>query len=364
MHKRIIPYACFPLLANLLILPVLLSCEPDWASDDWTASPTPRSQQEAGGSYPIYEKDRDNPQDSEPSGTVSNPHTVPVYSIDELTYTGVKRYATGIPVNQSAACYGDYLVIVTKSRAQIHLYNLKSQELLATLEMEAGSGYDSMGSDLYHSNQSSFGTEFYDRNDPFPLLYISQHARQDKRCFVEVFRLILQREADSRDYIALEAECVQTIYFPPMSKDNALGNVNCVIASDSTMVTYSRNNTKTDENYGICRISCFAVPPVGEPEVYLEDTDILYSYPIEAPATNMQGGCIWNGGLIIGQGYKNAGYIYLNIIDLEKRELIERHDLLADGISWEPEGCFVYNRTVMLTAGTSLWKCLFEVRKP
>lgn len=56
-----------------------------------------------------------------------------------------------------------------------------------------------------------------------------------------------------------------------------------------------------------------------------------------------------NGKLYIGQGYPNANYVYLNVVDLREERLVKRYDLLAKGVDWEPEGCFQYDGNVMLS---------------
>ena len=63
----------------------------------------------------------------------------------------------------------------------------------------------------------------------------------------------------------------------------------------------------------------------------------------------MQGVCIQDGILYIGQGYNAVGYIYINIIDLDKQRLVRRFDLRQFGVYWEPEGCFYYSGNVMLS---------------
>ena len=142
-----------------------------------------------------------------------------------------------------------------------------------------------------------------------------------------------------------------------MSALNSLGNANCVIDKDKRiMYTYSRNNNIVDPNYGSCKISCFDIPDIKMDTVYLNGGDIKESYFLNCSAIYMQGGCIEGGFLYIGQGYKDAGFIYLNVIDLEKKKLDMRIDLLGKNIRWEPEGCFYYNGKVMLSAGTNIWE--------
>lgn len=276
------------------------------------------------------------------------------------SFAGVYLYASNSKGNQSSAAYGDYLVLVPKSRGYLHLYNLRTKKPVCSLKLTANTEFDYKGVDLYHCNQTTFGVDFYEPSDPFPLMYISQRAREDRRCFLEVYRLVPNREEGEDDYSSLDAKLVQTIFFPAMSFDNSLGNVNCAIDSQEHLVyTYSRNNTKGDDNYRECKISCFEIPRCDKDTVFLEDKDIKMSYMLGCSALNMQGGCILNGKLYIGQGYKSAGYIYLNVVDLKKKSL-QRIDLLDNGVTWEPEGCFTYNGNIMISTGKNIWEFHFD----
>lgn len=269
----------------------------------------------------------------------------------------IKKYASGIKGHQSAAVYGDYAFFVTDKRNHIYVYDLKGKKYLSDITLPAGSGKDFLGYTLYHSNQSTFGTERYDSSDEFPLLYISQRARKDRRCFVEAYRIQADWDDATSQYTSFSAELVQTIYFPAMTTENALGNVNMAIDPESgEMYTYSRNNNSGEENSGVCKISRFDLPDSHEPEVYLEDSDIKDSFYIDSSAINMQGGCIKDGILYIGRGFSSVGYIYLYAIDLNLRAEVARIDLLARLIHWEPEGCFFYNGCVMLSTVGSIWK--------
>jgi hypothetical protein len=281
--------------------------------------------------------------------------------VASLTITSINWFAGNSKSNQSAAASGDYLVLIPKSRSAIHLYNLKKKELLYTLQMNPGTGKDAWGDDLYHSNQATFGVDFYYPDDAFPLLYISQRAKSDKRCFLEVYRLIPSKQPEDEDYTTMEAELVQTIYFPTLTHNNSLGNVNCAIDNKKRlMYTYSRNNNSGEDNTGECKISCFKIPYLYDKTVMLEDSDILDSWMLGCKAINMQGGCIKDDILYIGQGYKSVGYIYLNIVDLKNRFLSKRIDLLDIGITWEPEGSFTYNGNLMIASGANIWEIVIQ----
>ena len=246
--------------------------------------------------------------------------------------------------HQSAAAYGDYAFFVTKGRSKIHMYNLRKKSSLFVLKLK---GVDSK---IYHCNQCSFGIDKFDSSDPFPLLYISQNAKSDKRCFLEVYRILPVFDEELNDYSSFSISLVQTVFFPAMSSENSLGNVNCAIDTDEcVMYTYSRNNDSQDDNYGQCKITKFNIPDFREMNVYLEDESILSSFFVDCEAFNMQGGFVKNNVLYIGQGYLIAGYIILNIIDLKEQEILQRIDLQKCSVSWEPEGCFFYDGSVMIS---------------
>ena len=264
----------------------------------------------------------------------------------------VSYYAQNGIICQSVAVHGDYLFYVSDGRSVISLYHLKSKTLLCSKDLKGGTR------ELYHSNQASFGVDYYASDDIFPLLYISQRSNKEGRCFTEVFRILPSRDDNSMVISTFDVKLVQTIYYPVMSETNSLGNVNTVIDHENRlMYAYSRNNNKQETNYGMCKISCFKIPEVYQNEVYLEDIDIIDSYMLPCSAINMQGGCIKNGKLYIGQGSYSAGYILFNIVDLVDRQLEKQVDLIQQGFSEEPEGCFWYDGSPMIsTASGNIWR--------
>lgn len=264
---------------------------------------------------------------------------------EDVFYARISEYAGLDFKHQSAAVYGDFALFVEKDRMKICLYDLSQKTKIYTATVTPG-GNDK----IYHCNQSSFGTEKYDPSDPFPLLYISQRPKSGNRCFVEVFRIHPKYNNDQTTFVSFKVELVQAIYFPQMTKDNSLGNVNCVIdVNTGKMYTYSRNNSSADDNYLQCKISRFGIPDFRKQQVVLEDSDIEESFMIDTIAENMQGACIVDGFLYIGQGFPSVRYIYLNVVDLQQRKLVKRYDLLGSGIEWEPEGCFYYDGSIMLS---------------
>lgn len=271
----------------------------------------------------------------------------------------ISKYASGIRAHQSAAAYGDYAFFVTDKHTHFYMYNLKTKAYVYNLTYKGAGGTDFLGYTLYHCNQSSFGTDFYEEGDPFPLLYVSQHAKEDRRYFVEGYRILPVWNDSIGEYSSFKVELVHTIYFPPMSTENALGNINMAIdAENKQMYTYSRNNIGGEENSWVCKISQFDIPDIHQKVVYLEDSDIKRSFYIDSSAVNMQGGCIKDGILYIGRGYYSAGYIYLYAVNLDMEAEVARIDILSKLHHWEPEGCFFYNNHVMLSATGGIYEFL------
>ena len=303
---------------------------------------------------------------------------VPVaYTGDHIALEGASKYAYEVYSDnsyshQSSAAYGKYLFLVKDKLATVYMYNLQTKRVVAICNMTAHNETVSASSSsvLYHCNQSTFGTFKYDESDPFPLLYISQRAPSSTgRCFVTVFRLLPTMNSAGTEYNILKMEQVQTIYLPKSTFSNAMGNANFTIDPQTGYCyTYSRNNTTSASNYLNCRISKFASVKLSAEEVYLNDADILDSYEIfelnstkNISAMNMQGGFIWNNKLYISQGYPSCNFIYLRIVDLKTRKLINDIDLLGDGFPIEPEGFFRYGNDIMMSCnGSPIYKFYFE----
>lgn len=278
---------------------------------------------------------------------------------NEKLYT---LYAKNGMSAQSAACYGDYLVLVKKFVSKIGLYNLNTKKLLCTNQLQPWTELQG-GADIFHANNSSFGLQKFKESDPFPLLYVSHRVNNDKRGVLQVFRVLpLKSNGDKTDFDSLSVSLVQTIYYPMMTDENALGSPWTVIDKENNcMYTYSRNNRGKAKNKGICRISKFVIPPVDKNrEIYLSDDDILDSYEVGFKAPLSQGACIHKGKMYIAQGEPN-NYIWLRVIDLKKKELIESINLKKAGFPAEPEGCYIFDNHLMLSTGG---KRIFKINIP
>ena len=261
-------------------------------------------------------------------------------------------YAKNNVSSQSASNDGDYLVSVSKLVSKVGLYNLKTKKLLCIKKLQPWT--ELRGKiDIYHANNSSFGVQKFDALDPFPLLYVSHRENQKLRGVLQVYRILpFKSHEDIDDYDSLNVSLVQTIYFPKMTDENALGSPWTVIDKENNcMYTYSRNNRKEADNRGICRISKFYIPSIGEAkDIYLTDENIIESYEVDFKAPLSQGACIHKGMMYIVQGVSPEKYLWLRLIDLRRKKLLKTFNLKMAGFPTEPEGCFIYNNNLMISA--------------
>lgn len=263
---------------------------------------------------------------------------------------------------QSGDCYGDYLVTVARLEEKFGLYNLKTKKLLNVFRQNPKMEMKGK-TDVYHANNSSFGTQKYKKRDPFPVLYVSNRCNNAGRGVLDVYRLVPMISDGANDYDSLTVEQVQTIYYPKATDKNALGSPWTVIDRENNyMYTYSRNNRKKAANFGVCRISKFKIPSVGESkEVYLNDEDILDSYEVDFNASLSQGACIHNGKMYIAQGVSPNNYLWLRVVDLKEKKLVKTYNLKEAGFTAEPEGCYIYDGHLMLSTGG---KRIFKINIP
>ena len=275
--------------------------------------------------------------------------------------TSFKKVAGNGIVHQSAANYGKYLFMVQDKLAGITLYDLEKAKPLFHLSLTPYEerNYIGTGSVLYHCNNTSFGTEFFDRNDVFPLLYVTQRqVKESLRAFVVVLRIVPhfgpEQEIDS-----FSAERVQTIYMPGMSEKNRLGHPNIIIdRKRNDIVTYSRYNNSNSKYDQLGRITRLRLPSLrnanGEIQqtVYLDDKDITDSFDTEWNMTYAQGGFVQGDLLVIGQGFptKKHAPVNVRVIDLKKRKTVGTTNIYDMGFDDEPEGVFLYKGKVMVSS--------------
>ena len=239
---------------------------------------------------------------------------------------------------QGAASYKDYHFQFQHSNNKIFICNLSTKQYINTLELPAINSN--------HCNNISFSNIFYDKNDEFPLLYVSG-SRSGTHNHVQVYRITRYQE----DF---QFTKIQEITLPESSDYNFLYWTGVAMDNENNyMYVYA--------NYFNGQIAKFKIPNLNQTEVTLSNTDILELFPVWG-FTHQQGAIIKNNVMFVLDGAPRAGDTnYLRLISLkDKKDQIIYNMTEAGYGNLEYEGITFYNdSTILITANGN--KGLFSV---
>ena len=211
-----------------------------------------------------------------------------------------------------------------------------------------------------HANVATFGRTFYNKEDRFPLLYVSQCNREPINGRKDV--LYVERVANDLK----SSELVQTIYFK--DTDHLFGYaLQWVIDSDNNYL-YGYGNTVDNTNpLNHHRIVKFRIPKLNESTdgiVTLTNDDLLENYLIEdtyaAPFNPIgQGLFIKNGQLFMPTGFGNEKCpSILYVWNLETRTMQNVIDSTKATFG-ELEDCAYYKGDLIIHAQGDLFRLTF-----
>lgn len=263
-----------------------------------------------------------------------------------------------VSANQSAACYEKYLFLISDKLSQVILYDLEEKKVICKSKQEKRELLNGK-TVVYHCNQSCFGKERYQKDDMFPLLYISQRAKNNKTGgFISVMR-VQPVCNELGDITSVTLEEVQNIIFPVMDDTNCLGNPNAVIdVKHGWMYVYSRNLNSKAKNFNKGKVTKFKLPKFRkkgriQTEVCLTMNDVKDSFDTGCSLNSAQAGIYWNNKIYLTMGYpakiKSLNFIKFREIDLKKRTCTHTIDMMANGFKWEPEGMWMYDSRIMVS---------------
>ncbi|MBR1666849.1 MAG: hypothetical protein IJ693_01075 [Bacteroidaceae bacterium] len=264
-------------------------------------------------------------------------------------------YADNGVINQSATNYGKYLFIFEDKFASITLYDLSAKEIIYTLKLVPHPERNKT-SIVYHCNQCCFSKTKFHKNDSFPLLYLSQRRPNEQEgAFIDVIRII-PHITDKKQIDSFNIQKIQRIHLPKMTDKNSLGYPNIVVDSkNGVFYSYSRNNRINAENHWEAVITKFSIPDIkNNEEVYLTDEDIIDAFPLGISLYGAQGGFYRKNSIYFVQGFPTTSdpehnYVYFREINLKQKKVKRTVDMLNNGFKMEPEGCWFYNKKVMVT---------------
>jgi len=209
-----------------------------------------------------------------------------------------------------------------------------------------------------HANVASFGRTFYKKNDPLPLLYVSQAAKQTYKGYKDV--LFVERIAP--DFKS--SELVQTIYFDDVNKD--FGYALQWVVDETGKFLYGYGNTTKDRDIegNRHRIAKFNMPSLedsnAEGMVILKPDDMLENYTIEDYgykfATIGQGLFVWKDRLYMPVGAGSEEYpAFLYVWNLRTKKMEVAEDLNYSGMG-EPEDMSRFRSKFIISSVNGLYQ--------
>jgi len=249
---------------------------------------------------------------------------------------------TGVPFHQSMAISGDYVLFqaVEGESLYSYVYDINESSLVEKINLPLGK-YSTT-----HANCTCFGTEYYDGESLFPVLYVSQWDWRGTRG-VLVYNI-------KKDF---SAEMVQVISPKSIEKEViGSGDIDWVIDTDNNKLyafAYKLSGASTiiENNEEI--ITTFNLPPVRDnSEVLLSEADILDGFRCEI-LNYSQDKAYKDGKVYILSGGNKEQYSSMNnlwIIDLATKSIVWKENIYEDGLMHaEPEGLSFYGERLLLT---------------
>ena len=263
---------------------------------------------------------------------------------------------------QGGACFGNYLFVGHDRNTIMDVYDLSTRLFVCVMKMNTPEPRSRC-----HANTINFGSQFYKKNDEFPLLYVSSGysiSKIDDRSNVYVYRI--SKKIINDDSIAFNSELVQTI-----SIIGPGGWSECVSDIDNEALWF---------RYDRIAKRCYLKYPVPDVQLEIVEIDPAEKHAIDTIITrnfsvirHCQGMLCHEMNFFIPSGVPSWGEEpYLSIINLEKKDythIVNLYDLemfnrfrLRDN-NWEPEFFFFYNDDYFMGYRRAVYKLNMDMVK-
>ena len=252
---------------------------------------------------------------------------------------------------QGGACYDKYFFQGYSNNAALGVFDLDKKESLGKIDIT-----DPYPNSRIHVNTVNFGNQRYDKNDFFPLLYVSSGYKtgNNKISFIYVYRIL--RDVSSNGSELFSASLVQTITLKGFNSwtEGILDNDNNLL-----WVKYEPEGTN-----GYYRYASFIMPKCDKEYVDVLQKDYLVDFPIEAQPfkSSNQGHLYYQNKILLVSGtapsVQKLAFIVINITNKYREHVVDLVDL---GLRDEPENLFFYKDQLMIGYRRSLYKFNVQV---
>ena len=250
-------------------------------------------------------------------------------------------YGTG----QGGACYDKYFFQGYQNNSAIGIYDLVKKKSLGRLGIT-----NPTPNSMIHSNTLNFGMQRYNKDDFFPLLYVSsgypKNVNGKSLSFIYVYRISKSTNINGEEEFGITL--IQTISLKGFGywTEGILDNEHNIL-----WLKY--------EPGGEYRYASFYVPKydVGDVEISLEDNLVDFSIGKQPFSSSNQGHLYYNDRILLVSGTnpytQKLAFIVINTIT-QSRELVI--DLAEIGLREEPENLFFFRNQLMIGYRNSIYE--------
>lgn len=241
-----------------------------------------------------------------------------ILDFEEIMTLGSIRYAQG------GDCWGNYFFQFVQNNFTVRVYDLSTKALVQSIPIPSSKrGFVSN----CHCNTVCFGTEYYDVEDTFPLIYVSTGYAADDYTGALVYRITQHNDK-------FDISLVQTIRFP-VDKSSW---TEFIPGNDFAYLYYSSEKT----------VFMFSIPKLEDGDIVLSRDSAIKTfqfsnYPDWIYSSREQDHLFYNGKIAYLTGVpQSGGAITLVVLSIDNQKIERIYDLKKSGLTTEPESIFVW----------------------
>lgn len=269
--------------------------------------------------------------DGIPIGMNKYPYDGELIKVNRTHYVSARKvFDTSSAMFQGADCYENLMVALSsQSGHPVWIYNLASGTTVATTSIpDEELGFVSNP----HFNTINFGTEKYDENDPFPLIYASTGYNDGTDTGALVYRIVANTENNVTTY---SLQLIQTLKMP------GTGWTEFIVGDERDCYLFYTSEGK---------IYRMKMPSISQGDVTFDlssalDVIKIPNRPSWYNSSSGQGHFYYGGRIyfVAGEPSKSQAIVFV-AIDLATRSRVAEIDLgNTFGITEEPEAVFIWS---------------------
>lgn len=262
-------------------------------------------------------------------------------TIKDTVYCSYEKYmniTTSYGSCQGGACYDKYFFQGYSNNAAIGVFDLEKKICLGKIVIS-----EPTPNPKIHVNTMNFGTQKFNKDDFFPLLYVcsgyTKTIDKEEVSFIYVYRIIWNKNNDT-----LRASLIQTITIKGFKSwtEGILDNDHNILWIKNGSTFYS-----------------YEIPRIDYSDIELSSNDYISCVPVAPQGFNSsnQGHLYYKDKILLVSGISpNTQKLVFMVINLktQTRDLVI--DLAEIGLRGEPENLFFYKDQLMIGYRDAIYK--------